>query len=169
MSVVSTAWYFDPTFLPAAFGLLGVVVGGLITAGSTFFLEERREQRQREKEEAASALELKRAARMIEGEFKWARSTARFVVNNKRWPLLPVDPLTLDAWLTFRSVVAPVVSNADWIELLIAASDVAYIKKRSVDAHSETAEVSAEALESAANYVKAFESALNVLMRLTSE
>jgi hypothetical protein len=39
-------WYLDPVFLPAAFGLLGVLVGGLITAGSAYLLDLRREKRE---------------------------------------------------------------------------------------------------------------------------
>jgi hypothetical protein len=41
-------WYSDPVFLPAAFGLFGVIVGGLITAGSTYLLDLRRDKRELE-------------------------------------------------------------------------------------------------------------------------
>jgi hypothetical protein len=39
-------WYLNPVFLPAASGLLGVIVGGLITAGSSYVLDKRRERRE---------------------------------------------------------------------------------------------------------------------------
>ena len=34
--MANTPWFLNPTLLPAAFGLIGVIVGGLITAGSAF-------------------------------------------------------------------------------------------------------------------------------------
>jgi hypothetical protein len=39
-------WYLNPVSLPAASGLLGVIVGGLITARSSYVLDKRRERRE---------------------------------------------------------------------------------------------------------------------------
>jgi hypothetical protein len=58
-------WYLGPNFLPAAFGLLGVIVGGLITAASSYLMEEKRGERERQREERERISEIKRAARMI--------------------------------------------------------------------------------------------------------
>ena len=38
MAVPVSPWYENPLFLTPAFGLLGVIVGGLITAGSSYLL-----------------------------------------------------------------------------------------------------------------------------------
>jgi len=37
-------WYLNPVFLPAASGLLGVIVGGFITAVSSYLMEQKRQQ-----------------------------------------------------------------------------------------------------------------------------
>ena len=49
-------WYLGPNFLPAAFGLLGVIVGGLITSVSSHLLDERRSKREQERENETAQL-----------------------------------------------------------------------------------------------------------------
>ena len=48
-------WYLNPLFLAPTFGLLGVLIGALVTAGSSFILEQRREERERERERYQTA------------------------------------------------------------------------------------------------------------------
>jgi hypothetical protein len=79
------AWFLDPVFLPAASGLLGVIVGGLITAGSSYLLDKRRERREREREERQAATELKRAARMLSANLQVFRSDVESVLSVKGW------------------------------------------------------------------------------------
>ena len=45
-AISETPWYVNPVFLPAACGLLGVIVGAAITAISTYLLDERRAARE---------------------------------------------------------------------------------------------------------------------------
>ena len=42
---LSSPWYLHPVVLPAASGFLGVIVGGLIAAGTAYLLDQRRESR----------------------------------------------------------------------------------------------------------------------------
>src|SRR5256885_1322490 len=64
-AVISAAvrWSFSLFFFPAAAGLIGFFVGGLITAGSSYLLDLRRETREREKERRDRERDVRRAAR----------------------------------------------------------------------------------------------------------
>jgi hypothetical protein len=57
-------------WLTAAFGLLGVIIGGAITAGATIMVEERRASREERKEKRKRLIELKRAARLVDEDFR---------------------------------------------------------------------------------------------------
>src|SRR5947208_2835144 len=81
----SEPWYLSPGFLPALYGLIGVIIGGLITAGSSYLLDRKREQRERDKEERDRMREVKRAARLIDGEFGRARAPIKVSIDGKKW------------------------------------------------------------------------------------
>jgi hypothetical protein len=57
--------HIDPTILPALFGLIGVIIGGAITAGVDYILEERRAHRDEIKERRKRSIDLQRAARLV--------------------------------------------------------------------------------------------------------
>jgi len=50
------------------FALVGVIVGGIITAGSNYLLDRRRERAASQRENRNYAIEIKRAARLIDAE-----------------------------------------------------------------------------------------------------
>jgi hypothetical protein len=62
--------------MAAIFGLVGVIVGGIITAGSSFVLAVRRERADRERDSRALAIEVKRAARLIDMELARVQAVA---------------------------------------------------------------------------------------------
>ena len=54
-----------PELTVGIFGLVGVLIGGVITAGSTYLLALRSERQRRLKDDQNLRLDLKRAARLI--------------------------------------------------------------------------------------------------------
>src|SRR5207249_1811682 len=107
----SGPWYLNPSFLPAAFGLLGVVVGGVISAVSSYLLDAKRAERDRQQEERARAIEIKRAARMIDADLTFAQARAKTAVETKLYWLPDNVPLKLNGWENYRSIIAPAVTS----------------------------------------------------------
>jgi len=104
---------------PAFFGLAGVIIGGIITAGSNYLLDRRRERAANQKDIRNLAIEIKRAARLIDAELIRARGAARMVIKDKRW-WIPDTKLRTDAWQTYSPILAPVLSYPDWVTVMKA-------------------------------------------------
>jgi hypothetical protein len=107
----------DPTILTAVFGLLGVIVGGLITGAVTYFVEEQRANRDETKERQKRLTDLKRAARLIHEDFIWALISINLAIDTKHWTGPEHDPIRLQTWKDYRSVLAAETNLADWIAL----------------------------------------------------
>lgn len=102
--------------LPAIFGLVGVIVGGTITGGSTYFFERRRERR-----------ELKRASRLLDEELLIAETAATMCVEQRKWwPREDVE-LTTEAWREYRGVIALELSYAAWRAVSLAFMAVGHL------------------------------------------
>jgi hypothetical protein len=99
------------------FGLLGVVIGGLITAGSNYLLDRRREFATRQSDERSQAVEIKRAARLIDVEILRAAAAVKIVLESRRWPNAS---LTTDAFKKYGGLLAPVLPYQDWLTLVKA-------------------------------------------------
>src|SRR5664280_1034399 len=103
--------------MAAIFGLVGVIVGGIITAGSNYVLAVRRERADRDRDSRASAIEVKRAARLIAMELARAQAVATFAINERHW----IDEnLTTEAWQKYAATIAPILSNEAWGDVSIA-------------------------------------------------
>lgn len=103
----------------AIFGLLGVIVGGLIAAGSSFALARRQERAAAERESRVRATELKRAARLIDLELAKARASAVEYIGKRRWWGEDLDLVT-ENWRQYCAILAPELSGVDWHRLFIA-------------------------------------------------
>jgi hypothetical protein len=110
-------WYLSPNFLPAAFGLLGVIVGGVITAVSSYLLDERRSEREREREERDRSTEIKRAARMIDADFSTALALATVALEDNRYWRSAYAPLKFKGWDDYAAILAPAVSSEVWFKI----------------------------------------------------
>ena len=82
------------------------LLGGLITAGSSYVLERRREKRDRNREERAQAALLRQATRLIYQEFSTAICCVQFAQQEKRWGDVPTLEPTVTAWQQYRSALA---------------------------------------------------------------
>jgi hypothetical protein len=123
----ATPWYLDPSFLPAAFGLLGVIVGGLITAGSSYLLDERRSKREREREEQNRLIEIKRAARLIDLDLLTATAYATLAFKNDRYWSSTDSPLKIKAWDDYAAVLAPAASSDVWNKIRLGINAVQHL------------------------------------------
>ncbi len=85
MPVPVSPWYENPLFLSPICGFLGVIVGAVITAGSSYLLEKQREDRERRREERIRTVNITTAARLIELDFRFASTYLRICLKNKRW------------------------------------------------------------------------------------
>jgi hypothetical protein len=112
----------------AIFGLLGVVVGGLITAGSSYLLDRRRERGDREREGRSHDIEIKRAARLIDAELLHAQAAASLWIEKRRWWIADASPLATEAFQKYGGVIAPHLSDDAWLHLLVAVDAVEHIK-----------------------------------------
>src|SRR5712692_3275707 len=127
-------WYISPVFLPAAFGLLGVIIGGCITAISSYILDERREQREYARERRVRAIAVRTAARLIELDMRVAFAFAKVSLERKQWLGSPPKPLSEENWQSYRAVLAPELSQSDWLALVLGARQVDSIAHRALGA-----------------------------------
>ena len=118
-----TPWYLDPVFLPAASALLGVILGGVISSGFSYFIEERRAEREQERDEKLRRLEVKRAARVIGDDFAGAIAIPKISRERKRWTAIGAN-LTLDSWKNYKAALAADFDLIDWALVCGAASSI---------------------------------------------
>ena len=126
--------HIDPTLLPAVFGLIGVIVGGLITAGVDYFLEERRAYRDETKERRKRLTDLKQAARLVHEDFVWASASVDIAIESKRWISLSVDPVRLETSREYRRVLATETTFGDWAALKAAVRSMEWCLRLSTEA-----------------------------------
>jgi len=107
-------WYANPVLLPAASGLLGVIVGGLITAGANFLLDEMRATREEKKEARAARVLARRASRLIDKSFKSALDVVEMDLRDKTRSKFPHNPVDLESWNQNCGAVATEVSSDCW-------------------------------------------------------
>lgn len=81
---------------------------------SFWAMDRRRERAISQRESHNYAIEIRRAARLIDAELLRARGAARMVIKDKRW-WIPDTKLKTDAWQTYSAIIAPVLSYADWV------------------------------------------------------
>lgn len=97
----------------ALVGLLGVILGGIITLVSNYVLEARRERAINEKESCNKVLEVKRASRLIDEELSVGEAAARICIQQRHWWSQDVE-LTSSDWQKYRGIIAPELSDLDW-------------------------------------------------------
>jgi hypothetical protein len=95
----------------AIFGLLGVIVGGLVTGGVSYVLEARRERK-----------ELRRARRLVWAEIDVIRIQLRLLAETGRVPLegvrdTPDRFLPSLEWSQHKSILAAELSDEAWVDV----------------------------------------------------
>ena len=117
------------TLSPAIIGLVGVLVGAVITTGANYMLAVRKEAAETAKDRFSRANELKTAARLIASEFSDAQAAATILVEKKHW--VPGDvarDFPLDAWERDRGLLARELSLNEWSAVKLAALAVLHFR-----------------------------------------
>lgn len=108
----------------AIFGLIGVIVGGIITAGSNYLIESRRERAVMKRDSHNYTIEIKRAARLIADDLSRGIAAARICIDKRHWWSTDVRPLTIEGWQQNRGIVAAELSDDAWLAVRIAVEAV---------------------------------------------
>lgn len=103
----------------AIFGLVGVIIGGLIAGLSSFLIERRRDQKVDEREGKARLQLLKRAARVVDADLEQAETSARFAVKDRKWWPEEMGRLEVTSWAEHREILASELSNEDWKTIVL--------------------------------------------------
>lgn len=112
----------------AIVAMLSTIVGATIGAATTYILAVRRERADRERNSRSHAIEIKRAARLIDAELLRAQSAAAICVEKRRWWSVVVQPLSTEAWQKYNGTIDADLSNQAWLEIVIAAEAVENIR-----------------------------------------
>lgn len=98
----------ERSLIPAVFGLLGVFVGGLITAGVEWWKMSRAEKR----ESVLADLEVRQAARLVYGEALFTRMLVKRISQTRH--LEEFTMLRLSGWQKYRDLLAKRMSFVDY-------------------------------------------------------
>ena len=152
----------------AIIGLVGVLIGAIITAGSNYLVADRRERADRERESRNRAIEIRRASRLIDADLVRAQAACVMMIDKRHWWPDDVSPLTLEGWQQYRGVIAPEVSYAAWSALMVAVEAVDIVMtSRSIATETGLTEIDdslAEKIASNLHDIKAGRAALAPLM-----
>src|SRR4051812_32691639 len=80
--------------LVAVVALLGTIIGAVIGAATNYFIATRRESADRERENRNHAIELRRAARLIDIELRQAEIAAEICRDAQEWWSLDAPELS---------------------------------------------------------------------------
>jgi hypothetical protein len=109
---IGTSWVTQSNILPALFGLVGVVVGGLITALSSYYLEKFRARREEQRESRERDARLREAVRMLYEAIIEAMGIAEYTIEHERPAVVEMPTVRrIDQYLP---LLAGHVSNEMW-------------------------------------------------------
>jgi hypothetical protein len=113
--------------ISAISGLVGVIVGGIITAVSNYLLYQKREKTERKRDRHNRVIEIKRASRLIDADLSWAQAAANICVEKKHWWSAVAPPLSVEGWQQYRGIIAPELSSNAWRAVSVAVEAVHHL------------------------------------------
>lgn len=125
------------TILPAAIGIIGVIAGGIITAGANYYLPTRKETADREIRIEDRRHEKKRIARLLSSDLALMAATCVNTIEKNTFPLRPLD-LTLD-WDLYKNVIAIEAPNSMWLDILAGVRTFSLALNYFAEAYRENA------------------------------
>ena len=108
----------NTSITPAVIGLVGVLVGGIITAGSNYIVAIRKERADLAMAESNQKRELHRAARMIWVELNEADTALNLASSG--WTVDTSAHARADKWDKYGSSLASAMPLKDWENLAVA-------------------------------------------------
>lgn len=113
----------------AIVALVSTIVGATISAATNYALAERRDRADRERDSRNHAIELKRAARLIDAELLRAHAAAQICVEKRRWWTADAPQLSTEAWQKYSGTIAPDLSDRAWLDVTVALEAVDNIRR----------------------------------------
>ena len=114
----------------AIFGLIGVMIGGLLNGGVTYLTSR-----------SQTGREAKIGARLVHSEIKLNQIATQLAIDGKSWLPMRVG-VNVDAWLEYRASLAAALSDDAW-----AAVDTYYGQALTIAAMKEISDEAPEASE----------------------
>jgi hypothetical protein len=112
----------------AIVAFVSTTLGASIGAVTNYILAVRRERSDRDQDSQARAIEIKRAARLIDLELGKAQALARMSIAKRFWVPNPDAELSTEAWQKHGGTIAPYLSDQAWQAVMVAFMAVEHIK-----------------------------------------
>jgi hypothetical protein len=114
----------------AIVALLATILGATIGAITNYVIAVRRDRAERDRDDRNHAIEVKRAARLIDAELSRAVAAANMCVEQRSWWNDGYDArdLSTEAWQKYSGTIAADLSNEAWLAITIAIEAVDDLK-----------------------------------------
>jgi hypothetical protein len=99
----------------AVVAFVSTVLGATIGALANYILAVRRERSERERDSRVHAVEVKRAARLIDLELLKAQSLAGIATNKRYWVPEPDAQISSDVWRQYAVTISAELSYQAWV------------------------------------------------------
>ena len=116
----------NTAIIVAIVALVATIIGATIGAITNYVLAVRRERADTQRDNRNHAIEVKRAARLLDRELSLVRSLANISIEERYW-VQDVE-LSTEAWQKYGGTIAPDLSNQAWHAVTIAFLAVEHIK-----------------------------------------
>lgn len=130
----SEPWFLNPIFLPSAFGFLGVIIGGLLTFFSSFFLQWYKDRSDRKREKRIHRTAIQTAARLLDLGLGLNLAELNSIRNDEQtWPGAALSGYAPGAWTEQLRTVSSVLTYKEWMLLqigVIAVGAVHLLRQR---------------------------------------
>jgi hypothetical protein len=120
---VSTA---STAIIVAVVAFVSTILGACIGAVTNYVLAVRRERSDRSKENREQAIEVKRAARLLDWELARAQTLAQLAHTQRYWVI--DAQLPTEAWQKYGGTIAPHLSDSAWLAVTLAFMAVEHIR-----------------------------------------
>jgi hypothetical protein len=108
---------------PAVSTLLGVLLGGGIGSGTSFYLERLRTIREEAASEKRDRRDARRAARLLAEELEYGRRLLATAVEKNYYTWEPPRSIPASAWTEYRADFALLASDEQWATVAAAFGD----------------------------------------------
>jgi hypothetical protein len=112
----------------ASVAFVSTILGATIGAVTNYVLAVRRERADKMRDARNHAIEVKRAARLIDVELSRAATAAQICLEKRHWWSRDVHPLTTEAWQTHNVTLASDLTDQAWLAIRIGIEAVDHIR-----------------------------------------
>jgi hypothetical protein len=116
------------TIIVAIVAFASTILGASIVAVTNYILAVKRERADAAKDNRTRAVEVKRAARLIDMELAKAEALAKISITKRYWVPIPDAELSAEAWQKYGGNIAPDLSDQAWHAVTIAFIALEHVK-----------------------------------------